>query len=300
MNTSIHKKFLFYLFILGLFSFSLSFHSCSSDDNVFIVPAEEEEVAETEEKYEIHFIDVGQGDAIYISTPDKNLLVDAGRRNTGVVEYLQALEVESIDYVIATHPHADHIGGLISVFHNFEVGEIFDPGVTHTTATFNEYLSTIDFFDIPFTIGRDGMERELSENASFLIIHPNEPDPGHLNNSSLVAIVTLNQIKVMLTGDLEREREHKLAQKFESDFLQSHILKVGHHGSHTSSTEMFLDAVQPEVSVIMCGVDNPYGHPHNVAMERLQQTQTSIYRTDLHGHIVIETDGTEYVITTEK
>ncbi|TVR38976.1 MAG: MBL fold metallo-hydrolase [Bacteroidia bacterium] len=271
--------------ILTLFLFLCI--SCGSDDNVFVIPSEND-------VYHVHFIDVGQGDAIFVSTPVKNLLVDGGVRNSGVVEYLKSLDVESIDYVIGTHPHADHIGGLIGIFHEFEIGEVFDPGVVHTTNTFHEYLATIDLYDIPFTIGRKGMERELSPNAYFELLHPVSPSSNHLNNASIVARVHLGNIRILLTGDLEKEGEADVLK--DPDLLQSHILKVGHHGSNTSSTMPFLLAVNPRVSVIQCGEDNPYGHPHQPVLERLAAIETQVYRNDLHGHVIIETDGVNYEV----
>lgn len=271
--------------------------SCSDDDNIFIIPSDPDKYI-----YEIHFVDVGQGDAILVTTPEKTLLVDGGRRDTGITDYLDALEIEEIDIVIGTHPHADHIGGLIDVFYNFEVGEIIDPGTVHTTNTYNEYLELIDFYNIPYTEGRKGMERDLGENAFMEIIYPPEPIPTHqssrLNNASIVARVTLGEITLLLTGDAEKEAESDMLD--DPGLLASDILKVGHHGSKTSSTANFLEAVQPEVSVIMCGEDNQYGHPHSEALARLNAVETEIYVTATHGHIVIKSDGENYTISTEK
>lgn len=275
---------IFFLSIAILFS-------CERDENIIIIPS-----PDTDE-YEVHFIDVGQGDAILVITPDKTLLVDGGIRTSGVDQYLLDLGIEEIDYVIGTHPHADHIGGLIAVFNRLKVGEVIDPGVTHTTVTFNDYLTAIDANNITFTVGRRGMERQLSENAYFEILHPVNPG-SHLNNASVVARVTLGEIRVLLTGDAEREAEQQMLQY--PDKLISHILKVGHHGSRTSSTTPFLEAVQPEVSIIMCGQNNPYGHPHSQAMQNLNAIGTEIYRTDTQGHIFITSDGKNYTITTQK
>ncbi len=286
-------KRLFFIFPAGLAAFLFS---CSSNDNVFVLPGEDND--ESEYLYEIHFIDVGQGDAVFVVTPGKNLLVDGGWHNTGVVEYLDMLDIEKIDIVIGTHPHADHIGGLINVFHGFEVGEVIDPAVVHTTTTFNNYMSTIDFYDIPFTVGRRGIARELSEDADLVLLHPVNPDSGHLNNASVVARVVLGEVTLLLTGDAEREAEIEMLEV--SQLLNVDVLKVGHHGSWTSSNESFLEAVKPQISVIMCGVDNDYGHPHDVALQRLEATGTKIYRTDIHGHILILSDGKSFTITTEK
>ncbi|MDR4987849.1 MAG: ComEC/Rec2 family competence protein [Bacteroidales bacterium] len=279
-----------------LFALAASFfvlYSCSSDDNVFIIPSDNDEFI-----YQVHFIDVGQGDAIYVVTPGKNVLVDGGWRNGGIREYLQSLDVERIDIVIGTHPHADHIGGLIDVFHAFEVGEVIDPGVSHTTLTFNQYLSAIDYHSIPFVVGRKGMEWQLSEDAHMVLLHPVNPSSDHLNNASVVARITLGEVTLLLTGDAELAAEDQMLS--DPELLNVNVLKVGHHGSWTSSNEAFLAAVLPEVSVIQCGADNPYGHPHNVALQRLHAVGTEIYRTDIHGTVIMESDGVEYKISTEK
>lgn len=248
--------------------------------------------------YEVHFIDVGQGDAIYVITPDKNLLVDGGGRNSGVVDYLVALETDTIHYVIGTHPHADHIGGLIDVFQTFTVIEAIDPGVIHTTKTFNDYLSAIDESNASFTIGRQAMEWKLSDDAFLFVLHPTNPNERHLNDASIVARVTLGEIAVLLSGDAEQKSEEEILASGQN--LKSHILKVGHHGSRTSTSDDFLGAISPEVSVIMVGEGNRYGHPHQQTLDALNEFGTEIYRTDVHGHIIIETNGKEYTISTSK
>lgn len=251
--------------------------------------------------YEIHFIDVGQADAILIITDEKVVLVDAGWNDGIVAGYLSDMDIDRIDIAIATHPHADHIGGFLQIFNEFEIGEVIDPGVTHTTHTFTQYMVAIDVNDIPFTEGRKGMIRDIGEDAYLEILHPPDPVPNYsnsfLNNVSVVAKVNLGQVSVLLTGDLEKEGEaHVLS---DSDKLASTILKVGHHGSNTSSTWNFLQAVQPEVSVIMCGKDNQFNHPHQPVLDRLNNIGTEIYRTDRDGTIIITTDRIGYEIFTE-
>jgi len=262
--------------------------SCETEDNDVFPDAEY--------IYEVHFIDVGQGDAILFVSPDFTMLVDGGQRWGGVTGYLDQQGIEEIDIVIGTHPHADHIGGLIAVFENYLVGEVLDPGVIHTTVTFEDYLTAIDENEIPFTVARRGMERSLGDHAHMTILHPETPDEDHLNNSSVVARVTFGEISLLLTGDLEMEGELELIGAY--DDLQSTILKAGHHGSYTSSTTRFLEQVKPEVSVIMCGRDNQYGHPHGSALARLESASDAVYRTDLHGHVLIESNGYEYTVTT--
>lgn len=262
--------------------------SCETEENEIFPDAEF--------VYEIHFIDVGQGDAILFISPDVTMLVDGGTRWGGVTGYLDQQGIEEIDIVIGTHPHADHIGGLIAVFENYTVGEVYDPGVIHTTLTFEDYLRAIDEYEIPFTVARRGMERTLGDDVRMTILHPPDNPEGSLNNSSVVTRITFGELSLLLTGDLEMEGELELISTF--DNLQSTILKAGHHGSYTSSTTRFLNEVKPEVSVIMCGRDNQYGHPHGAALARLESASNEVYRTDLHGHILIESNGYEYTVTT--
>ncbi len=258
----------------------------------------EEIVPVTEYLYEIHFVDVGQGDAILITTPSQTLLIDGGVRNSGIVPYLNRQNINHIDMVIGTHPHADHIGGLIGVFQNFSVTEVIDPGVVHTTITFTDYLTAIEQKGIDFTVGRRGMTRDLGDNVTMTLLHPANPSNSHLNNASVVAHITLDEVSVLLTGDLESEGEGEILGYF-SD-ISSTILKVGHHGSRTSSTVEFLRAVQPEISIIMCGRANQYGHPHQQTLSRLDAIGTKVFRTDIHGTIVIKSDGKGYTVYPER
>ena len=259
-------------------------------------PLEEEEV-EPAFELEVHFIDVGQGDAIFIDAPAKDLLIDGGDRGYTVVNYLGDLGIDSLDLIIGTHPHTDHIGGLINVMETLPVGEIIDPGVLHTTDTYEDYINIIESKNITYTEGRAGMEWDLGEGITMQIIHPCSPSEDHLNNASIVTRVSYDQVSFMLTGDTETEAEKEILGR---DYdLKSTILKAGHHGSSTSSTQAFLDALDPELAVIMCGEDNPYDHPHDETLERLAGAEIEIYRTDLQGDIIITTDGQTYEVNLE-
>ncbi len=243
----------------------------------------------------VHFIDVGQGDAILVQTPSQNILVDGGNRGTTVVNYLKSLGINSLDLVISTHPHADHIGGLINVIESIPVREVIDPAVVHTTKTFEDYLTLIDKNDIIFTEGRAGMSRDLGGGARMDILHPSSPSSSHLNDASIVTKVTFGQISFMLTGDAEKASESKILLQSTVQ-PTSTVLKVGHHGSRTSTTSAFLKAVAPKVAVIMCGKGNTYGHPHEETLANLAAAGVDIYRTDIHGTIVITTDGQTFDI----
>lgn len=261
---------------------------------------EEERAPLSQGSLAVYFIDVGQGDAILIQAPAAAVLIDGGPRAAGrkVVEYLKQAGISGIDLVISTHPHEDHIGGLISVLKAFPVGEVIDPAVVHTTRTFEEYLTLIDEKDIKFTEGRAGMSRELGGAAVLEILHPASPSAKHLNNASIVVRLTYGEVSFLFTGDAEKEAEAEMLKRGLN--LAGTVLKIGHHGSRTSSTAEFLKAVAPEVAVIMCGKDNLYGHPHEETLKKLADAGVEIYRTDLHGTIVVTTDGQAYDVNIER
>lgn len=243
---------------------------------------------------EVHFIDVGQGDSIYIKTPTQDILIDGGERGDTVVEYLKEQNVEDLELVIGTHPHADHIGGLINVFEQIPVTEVMDPGVVHTSKTFEDYLTLIDQNNMIFTVVRAGTKRTYDDGTILEILSPTNPGEENLNDASIVAKLTFGDISFLFTGDAETPSENEMLSSGYQ--LKSTILKAGHHGSSTSISDDFLKAVSPEAVVIMCGTDNSYGHPHEETLDKLESAEIEVYRTDLLGTIVVETNGNDFDI----
>jgi len=255
------------------------------------------EVSSQDSTVEVHFIDVGQGDSIYIKTPSQDILIDAGERGDTVVNYLNNLNVEDLELVIGTHPHSDHIGGLINVFKEIPVKEVMDPGVVHTSKTFEDYLTLIDEKDIIYTVVRAGIKRTYDDGTVLEILSPENPDEEKLNDASIAARLTFGEISFLFAGDAEVPSEKKMLEAGYN--LKSTVLKAGHHGSSTSTSKEFLEAVSPEAVVIMCGAGNTYGHPHKETLAKLEAAGIKVYRTDLMGNIIVETNGSTYDIMYE-
>lgn len=250
------------------------------------------------ELLEVHFIDVGQGDAILIQSPRTTVLIDGGDRfhwvKAYLVDYLKQQDVDAIDFIISTHPHADHIGGLSAVIETFPVGAIYDSGRSHTSQTFFHYLHLVEEKGIPYYTPRSG-EIIQGEDLEFFVIHPaGDVEEYSLNNSSVVVQLVFGEVIFLFTGDIEREAEEEILLQQEA--IQSTILKVAHHGSRTSTTVPFLEAVSPEVAVILCGKDNPFGHPHGEVLSLFHEYGIQVYRTDVQGSILITTDGRGYQV----
>jgi len=240
-------------------------------------------------KTAVHFIDVGQGDSILIKTESKAILIDGGERNQGskVVDYLRVQGVTKLDLVIATHPHSDHIGGLIAVLESLPVERVIDPGVPHTSNTYLTFLELIEEKGISFHKAKHEVI-ELGQGRQLEIFAP-QGDYSSLNNYSVVARLLAEGVSVLFTGDLEQEGEKELMQTYD---LAADVLKVGHHGSSTSTSPEFLEHVNPKYAVILVGAGNDYGHPHREILARL--SDIDIYRTDLLGHIVLTIDDKDY------
>ena len=241
----------------------------------------------------VHFIDVGQGDSVLVQTGEGHVLIDGGDRHMGerVVQYLYDAGVRELTYVIATHPHADHIGGLIEVLHSFPVETLIMPPVAHTTRTFERFLDAIEAHDIPLKAPVAGESFSLG-GGEFTIIAPNASGYQKLNDYSVSLRLVVGETSFIFTGDAEAESEMEMIQA--GHVLSSDVLHLGHHGSSTSTTQAFFDAVDPSIAVISLGRDNQYGHPHREVRERL--SGIPVYRTDEDGHILLVTDGVQITV----
>lgn len=238
----------------------------------------------------VHFIDVGQGDCILIEDGNSAMLIDAGNTQNGpdIVSYIKKLGISKLDFVIATHPHADHIGGMADVINAFDIGKLIMPKVEHTTRTFENLLLTIRNKGLKITAPVPGTEYKLGD-ASFTILAPNSSSYKDLNDYSVVIKLKYGSTSFLFTGDAETVSENEiLARGYD---VKANVLKVGHHGSTSSTTERFLDAVSPRYAVICVGANNQYGHPAPETLSKLAERGIKIYRTDEAGTIVVTSDG---------
>jgi len=273
-----------------------------------IAPMEGEGEGEGEEKHEpppaevptkselkVHFIDVGQGDSILVDLGETEVLIDGGDKSSGVVTYLDDFVDGALEVMVATHPHADHIGGLIGVLNAFEVDEIWLNGDTSTSQTYSQFMSAVNSEGAPVYEARRGDTIEVGDLV-FDVLHPVNLS-GTANNKSIVLSLSYEEVDFLFTGDAEQEAEASmLAEGIVPDV---EILKVGHHGSKSSSSAPFLGAVKPEVTIYMAGEGNSYGHPHQETITALAEVGAKIYGTDIHGTIIIITDGEQYSLQLE-
>lgn len=249
--------------------------------------------------FEAHFIDVGQGDSTLLVTPNgKTVLIDGGKESEAaqLIQHLTDLGIQTIDLMVATHPDADHIGGLVPVLEQFEVKKVVDSGKPHTTQTYMDYLALIDQKNIPFEIAQEGSFLNVDSAVTIKVLNSLE-ESSDTNDSSVVLKVSYDESDFLLTGDADAEIEAEMMA--EGYNLDSEVLKVGHHGSDTSTSQAFLEAVDPIIAAVSVG-DNSYGHPAPTVMDRLTSYGVDLYTTLQSGDIIITTDGQEITVYTER
>lgn len=261
--------------------------------------------SEAENSVIIEFLNVGQADCSLITLPDNRyILIDGGNNKDGqkLVNYLKSKSITKIDFIIAIHPHEDHIGGLDEVIGSFDIGKIYMPKIhdsdVPTTKTYEDFLDAVLQGGYKITAAKAGVVLLNEGSLKLEFLAPNSENYSNLNNYSAVLKLSFGSTRVLFTGDAENVSEKEMLK---ADYdLESEILKIGHHGSNSSTTEDFLEAVAPKDAVISCGAGNPYGHPHKETLQRLQKAEINIHRTDLDGTIIITLDGNSYTISKHK
>lgn len=254
--------------------------------------------SQNEKEMVCHFIDVGQGDSEFLELPNgETMLIDASTKDMSdtIIDYIEQQGYSRIDYVIATHPHADHIGGMAEVIEHFDVGTVYMPKAETDTKTYENLLTTIQDKGLKIKTAKAGVTILDTNDLDIDILAPNKDKYTDLNNYSAVVKVTYKDNSFLYMGDAETDSEEEITADVSAD-----VIKVGHHGSDTSSGKDFVESVSPDYAVIEVGEGNSYGHPKSEIMERWENVGAKVYRTDLNGNIVITSDGENISIKTEK
>ena len=237
---------------------------------------------------EVHYIDVGQGDSILIHLSGKTMLIDAGNNAASIITYIKTLNIDKIDAIVATHPHADHIGGMAEIINEFVVDKIYMPKVAHTSKTYENLLLTIKNKNLKVNTAKAGTTIDLGNKIKIEVMAPNSENYNNLNDYSAVVKIEYENVSFLFTGDAEAISEKEMVEKY-GNKLKANVLKVGHHGSTTSTTLNFLNTVSPEYAIISVGENNSYGHPNQETLDKLKNID--VFRTDKLGTIVAKTDG---------
>ncbi len=264
----------------------------------------------TQGRLQVYALDVGQGESMLIVTPGgKTVLIDAGNPQSGdtVVAALRKHKVSGIDLAVATHPHADHIGGMRSVIESFSIRNFLDSGRDFSSAEYERLLKAIKSKRISFINAKSGMTFDLDSGIKLEAFFPKGDNQwitrvrsgGSLENANSVVLrLTYGSFSMLFTCDAEFETE---AAMLKSGFpLNAQVIKIGHHGSRYATSGKFLDAVGPQMAIISCGMDNRYGHPSQSTLDRLKKSNIQIYRTDLNREISIFSDGRNYQVRQER
>ncbi|MGD9131675.1 MAG: ComEC/Rec2 family competence protein [Candidatus Bathyarchaeota archaeon] len=249
--------------------------------------------SQTSSNVTVHFIDVGQGDSIFIDTQNRDVLIDGGSASASqtVLDYLDNLNISLIHLVIATHAHEDHIGGLIDVLNSaITIDEVIVNNQTHTSATYTNFITLAQTHNL--TVAQRGQTFTLTETVNLTVLNPVQPlEFSDLNDNSIVVKLQAGDTSFLFTGDAEEPAEQSMLLSSVVS-PKCDVLKVGHHGSNTATSQAFLDIVDPTYAIICAGLNNKYGHPHNETIQALLTKGVTIYGTHVSGTIIASTDGT--------
>lgn len=283
-NTKVQLVTAIIVIILGVLS---SFLDESFISENFLTVRED-----TEGLLNIYYLDVGQGDATYINIGNFDILIDAGSKSEKekLIEQLEELNIDDFEMVIATHPHEDHIGGMEVIFERYNVKEFYMPKVTHTSKVFENMITAVANEGIKVKIIKDEMTFNLGNGAHIDVYSPMYESYSNLNDYSPIMKLTFGENSFIFTGDAEAPVELEVVEKY-GDYLKADVLKFGHHGSSTSSTEEFIQAIDPKYGVISSGDNNMYGHPHKEVLSLIDKYNIATYRTDIDGQINFTSDG---------
>lgn len=246
----------------------------------------------------VHYLDVGQGDSIFIELPNnETMLIDAAEsyQSENIINYLKNLNYQKIDYVIGTHPHTDHIGGLKDIINTFEIGKIYMPKVVSTTKTYESLLMAIKDKNLKINTAKAGTSIIDTDALKINILAPNSETYTELNNYSVVTKITYGTTKFLFMGDAEKLSENEIKENVTAD-----VIKIGHHGSNTSSSIDFIKKVNAKYGIISVSLNNKYNLPKEETITNWENSGTKIYLTSINGTIRTSSDGTNIKIESEK
>lgn len=241
----------------------------------------------------IHYIDVGQGDSTLVQFNNKTLLIDAGCPNRKVYNYLKKCGVKKLNYVIATHPHDDHIGGMPYIIHSFPIDKFLAPKATNNTDSFKKMIAALKQKHLKINCAKAGTYISLDPKLSCFMVAPNNSTYKNLNNYSVVLKIIYGNTSFIFCGDAENLSEEEILNSAYN--INSDVLKLGHHGSKTATSNNFLNEVNPKVAIISCGRGNDYRHPHKETLKKLKNKHITTYRTDINGTIILQSNGTKII-----
>lgn len=243
------------------------------------------------ENLKVYFINVGQGDSMLIAYKDINILIDAGPKynSKNLIGFLKSQGVKKLDYVIATHPHEDHIGAMEDIIKKFKIEKFYAPKVLTNTESFKKMIYELKKNNLKIHVAKEGVIIEFDNNTYIEFLSPTKDKYENLNNYSAVVLLHHGNNSFLFTGDAEKIVERELLSKYSN--LKAEVLKAAHHGSNTSSTEEFIEAVNPKIAVISCGLGNDFGHPNEQVLKTFISRGITLYRTYTEGTILLQSDG---------
>lgn len=284
-NAYFKKKSTFIiLFIISISFVVFIFKFLNNNSNIIYAPEDGKMI--------VYYIDVGQGDSILIQVNKKNLLIDSGPKSDKkkLLYYLSKINIDKLDYIIATHPHEDHIGNMSEIIDNYNVLNFYAPKVQSTTKTFEQMIDSLKTKKLKINIIKKGTDSiNLGENTKVTVFSPTKDYYEDLNNYSPILKIQYGKTSFLFTGDAQKDIEKEMIASNEN--ISADVLKVGHHGSSTSTTKEFLNKVHPSIGVLSVGLDNNYNHPNTDTLKCLKDSNVRIYRTDKDGTVILSSDG---------
>lgn len=248
----------------------------------------------TSKEIYVHYIDVGQGDSILVQVNNKNLLIDSGPNSSkdSLINYLSSLKIDKLDYIIATHPHEDHIGNMSTIIKKYNVLSFYAPKIENTSRTFEKMIESLKDKNLKINVLQKGSSSiNLGSNTRVTVFSPIDDSYENLNNYSPIIKIEYGATSFLFTGDAEKDLEEKIVNS--NDDISADVLKVGHHGSSTSTSKIFLEKVNPSIAVISVGEDNTYNHPNDYIINELNNSKIKIYRTDKNATVILSSNGSK-------